>query len=463
MVARDLFIVHNGIFDAWSAYDSQALSTTTGATLRRPLAERTDANKQEAISYAAYQTLVDLLPSQKPVFDGVMTGLGYNPNNNSTDTATAAGIGNLAAQNLLAIRHDDGSNQLGNAPGGTPGVPYSDYTGYSPVNTPDQINDLNHWQPLRVSDGQGGFVEQKFIAPFWGNVTPFALTAFDQFPLPAPKLYDANNPTSPESQAFLAQAEEILHYSANLNDEQKVIAEYWADGPSSELPPGHWNLFGQFVSDRDNHNLDEDAKMFFALNGAIFDASIATWGYKREFDYVRPVTAIHELFKDQEVQAWAGPNQGTQTILGQDWQPYQAETVVTPPFAEYTSGHSAFSAAGAEILKLFTGSDAFGDSVMIAGDDPRHFESGLADVTLSWDTFTAAADEAGISRRYGGIHFADGDLNGRTLGRQVAAQAWAKSQIFINGEKVPEPSSTFGILLLEAIGIGSLLIRQIIH
>ena len=112
--------------------------------------------------------------------------------------------------------------------------------------------------------------------------------------------------------AFVAQAQAVLDYSANLTDQQKVIAEYWADGPSSELPPGHWNLFAQSISDRDFHSIDADATMFFALNGAIFDASIATWGNKREFDYVRPVTAIRELFRDKQVLAWAGPNQGSQ-------------------------------------------------------------------------------------------------------------------------------------------------------
>jgi hypothetical protein len=424
----------------------------SGGDYRRPDSERTLANKQEAISYAAYRTLVDLFPSQKSVFDSQFTNLGNNPNNITTDLTTAAGIGNVSAQNLLNIRHNDGSNQLGNLNGGSP---YSDYTVYTPVNTPTQVNDINHWQPLRVSDGHGGTVDQKFIAPFWGNVTPFALTSYNQFPVNTPKTYDPNNPNSSESLAFKQQAQEALDFSANLTPEQKVIAEYWADGPSTELPPGHWNLFGQFVSNRDNHTLDDDAKMFFALNAAIFDASIATWGYKRQFDSVRPITAIHELFKDQYVLAWAGPNQGTQLILGQDWQPYQAPTIVTPPFAEYTSGHSAFSAAGAEILQLFTGSDTFGDSVTIPGNDPKHFETGLPDVTLSWNTFTDAADEAGISRRYGGIHFTDGDLDGRVLGREVATQAWAKVQAFIDPTSIPESSANWGLFGLGVLGIGS--------
>jgi hypothetical protein len=246
-----------------------------------------------------------------------------------------------------------------------------------------------------------------------------------------------------------------------LTDRQKTIAEYWADGPSTDLPPGHWNLFAQTISDRDNHDLDADTKLFFALNGAIFDASIAAWGYKREFDYVRPVTAIRELFRDQQVSAWGGPNQGTQTILGQDWQPYQAPTIVTPPFAEYVSGHTAFSNAGAEILRRFTGSDVFNGSVTILGTDPRHFETGIADTTLNWPTFSDAAAEAGISRLYGGIHFSDGNINAEALGRSVAGQSWLRAQSFINPTSVPEPDSNYVFGLVGIfLAVGSCLKRS---
>jgi hypothetical protein len=98
------------------------------------------------------------------------------------------------------------------------------------------------------------------------------------------------------------------------------------------------------------------------------------------------------------------------------------------------SGHSAFSAAGAEVLKRFTGSDAFGNSVTI----PAHSllaepTSPAADTTLAWATFSEAADEAGISRRYGGIHFIDGDLRSRVLGRQVGSQAWRKAKAYWTG------------------------------
>lgn len=175
--------------------------------------------------------------------------------------------------------------------------------------------------------------------------------------------------------------------------------------------------------------------MFFALTNAIFDAGVACWDTKRAFDSVRPVTAIHFLFAGQQVNAWGGPYQGTRLINGRDWQPYQAATVVTPPFPEFFSGHSIFSAAGAETLYRFTESDNFGGSFTQKAGTSR-VEPGAVpatDITLSWATFSDAADQAGISRRYGGIHFEQGDLVGRALGRQVAAQAWDRAQAYITG------------------------------
>src|SRR5262249_57342438 len=115
-------------------------------SLRRPRSERTADNKQQAISFAAYRVLVDLFPTQAAVFDSVMNSLGYNAGDLALDSSPA-GIGNISAQALLNYRHHDGSNQLGDL---HPGA-YSDYTGYTPVNTVDQLNDPNRWQPLLVN------------------------------------------------------------------------------------------------------------------------------------------------------------------------------------------------------------------------------------------------------------------------------------------------------------------------
>ncbi len=421
IVARALAIVHTAMFDAWAAYDKDAIGTRLGTTLRRPANERRDANKQRAVSYAAYRALSDLFPSEIPSFNARMASLGYDPNDVTTDVTTAAGIGNVAAKAVIDYRHGDGSNQLGDLNPGN----YSDYTGYTPVNSPSVISDPNRWQPIQI-----GLSTQRFIAPHWKNVTPFALTSASQFrPAVLPNQYP--------SAGYTQQADEVIAYSANLTDREKVIAEYWADGPRSELPPGHWCLFAEAVSRRDRHSVDEDVPMFFAMTNAVFDASIASWEAKRYFDSVRPVTAVHFLYSGVPIRAWAGPGLGTQWIDGKDWRPYQAASVVTPPFPEFISGHSIFSAAAAEVLKRYTGSDDFGGSVTIAAGSSR-VEPGLVPataVTLSWTTFSVAADEAGISRRYGGIHFIEGDVQSRALGRLIGKQAYLRAQQYINRDK----------------------------
>jgi hypothetical protein len=435
IVARMLAIVHTAMFDAWAAYDQTAVPTRANGIARRPASENTDANKTIAMSYAAYRTSVDLFPSDTAVADAQMALQGLDPSNTSSDTTTPIGIGNIAADAVILFRHDDGANQLGDELDST--GPYSDYnipgsyTKFQAVNTPDLINDPNQWQPLRVSDGHGGFVIQTYIAPFWANVIPFALKSPLQFPGNGPELY-------PEG-GYIKQAEQLIDYSADLTDEQKVIAEYWKDGPHSELPPGHWALFGQFVSQRDNHTLDDDTKMFFALSNAIFDASVASWAVKRAHTSVRPITAIHFLKTGKPIRSWGGPCQGTRLITGENWLPYQPKTIVTPPFPEYYSGHSIFSAAGAEILESFTGSDNFGDSVTFQpGSSVVEPCTPKQAVTLSWATFSEAADQAGISRRYGGIHFPEGDLDARAAGRLVGAQAWQKALTFFNGTATPQ-------------------------
>src|SRR5947199_2081177 len=137
--------------------------------------------------------------------------------------------------------------------------------------------------------------------------------------------------------------------SVELADRQKMFSEYWSDGPNSEQPPGHWALFAQFVSARDHHSLDDDVKLFFALTNAIFDAGIVAWDAKRAFDSVRPATAIPFVFQGQQIRCWGGPGHGTVTTDGRDWTPYQSSQFPTPPFPEFVSLHSSFSAAGAEI------------------------------------------------------------------------------------------------------------------
>lgn len=416
--ARALAIVHTAMYDAWACYDAKASGTIAGKTLRRPEAERTDANKVKAISFAAYRALVDLFPAQKADADAKMAFLGFDPTDVAESDTTPSGLGNKVARLLLASRHDDGANQLGNLAAGA----YSDYTGYVPTNTPDVVIDPSKWQPLRFANG----ATPGYIAPHWGNVVPFGMTSGSEFRPPAPPTY--GSPT------YIAQIQDMLAYTEVIDDEKKVIAEYWADGPGSVLPPGHWMIFGQWVSQRDRHTLDQDIKMFFLLGNAVMDASIACWDAKRFYNTSRPITAIRNLMVGQQVMSFISPASGFGLVDGSAWLPYQSPNFITPPFPEYTSGHSTFSAAGAEILKRFTGSDTFGMSVNIPAGS-MSFEPGVpaAPMTLSWGTFTDAADQAGISRLIGGIHFTAGDREGRRCGRLVAEAVWDRGNAFISG------------------------------
>jgi hypothetical protein len=435
MVARALAMVHTAMYDAWAAYDKVAVGTRLRNLLRRPEAEHTQANKARAMSQAAYLVLLYLYPTEKATFDAKMTSLGFTPVLNNTDVNTPIGVGNLAAQAVIDYRRGDGANQDGTL--AASGVPYADYTGYVPANPaalfslPTPLSGIiapDKWQPITYFDGGGIARTPGFIGPQWQRVIPFALTSASQFRPTPPKALG-----TPE---FTAQAQRVMDVQVALTEKQKVIAEYWADGPASELPPGHWGLFAQFVSDRDKNSNDKDVRMFFAVANSIHDAAIATWEAKRFYDYARPISAIRFLMNGRTVQSFGvgGPAAGLVSVQGEAWRTFQVSTFPTPPFPEYTSGHSAFSAAGAEALKQFTGSDNFGASYTQAARTLRADTSlPAAALTLTWATFTEAANEAGISRIYGGIHFEDGNNAGLELGRKVGVQAYNKAKSYWEG------------------------------
>lgn len=279
---------------------------------------------------------------------------------------------------------------------------------------------------------------QNFLGAHWCFVTPFAISKGEEF-----RSALDSEPAEFGSKEYEQQAKEILDISANLGDREKMISEYWSDGPRSEQPPGHWMLFAQYVSARDHHTLDDDVKMFFLLSNAMLDAGIAAWDAKLAYDSVRPITAINFLYKGKRIRAWGGPGKGIVEMDGSQWIPYQPATFPTPPFPDFVSGHSTFSAAAARTLALWTGSDNFGHSVTLSAGSSK-IEPGITpaqSVVLKWDTFSAAADEAGMSRRYGGIHFTLADTMGRKLGRLVADRVWAKAQTYFDGTNTsPAPT-----------------------
>jgi hypothetical protein len=276
---------------------------------------------------------------------------------------------------------------------------------------------------------------QQYTTPQWKDVKAFS-----------PFNYQVPGPVKlPNGQYSTADTVQEYNDSKDLSDRGKVTAEYWADGPKTEFPPGHLAVFAQVLSRKRGNTLDTDAKMFFTLGNALMDASIAAWWAKFKWDFVRPTTAIREYFKSLNtptIRSWLGPYKGYGDVPPEQWQPYQAPGVVTPPFPEYVSGHSTFSAAGTYVLNGYTQNSAFGASVTIKEGsslfEPKNAAhptgyTPATDIVLSWPTFNAAAVEAGMSRRYGGIHFKSGDEHGRMLGTQVGSFAYSKAQNYITG------------------------------
>jgi Vanadium chloroperoxidase N-terminal domain len=450
ITSRALGVLHTATYDAWAAYD-RAKATLQNGNTDQPLSSDpavNDANKSKAISVAAYETLSYLFPNREPIFADHMEALedlGYF--DLASDPTAAANVGHNAAQAVITYRKGDGSNQTQN-PDGTVSYPCTPAGSgipcpYKPTRNWNEPTDPWRWQPLCVPLGETckppptnpGPSQQAPTTPQWGNIKSFASLVALQTKVPPP----------PKTTADIDLALADTNLSGPNGDLKKVTAEYWADGPSTEFPPGHMAVFAQFLCRKRQNNLDTDVKFFFALGNALLDAGIASWWQKYKWDFWRPITAIRHHYYNKDVTSWLGPggnpsNGNFGTVKGQDWKPYQAANVVTPPFPEYVSGHSTFSAAGNVIMVGFTGSDNFGGSVTISALNPdgtpwSKIEPGTPanPVTLYWPTFTAMANDAGISRRYGGIHFKSGDLQARSLGNMVGQNVWSRAQSYFRG------------------------------
>lgn len=441
ILARQMAIVATAMYDAWAAYDERAVGVYTGGKLRRPAAERTEDNKRKAMAYAAYRTTRDQFPVTTKNITALMQKWGYDVADLSMDLATPTGIGNYAAQQILAMRHHDGSNQLGDEVGSN-GKPYSDYTFYFTVNPPNEIYNPDRWQQIPFDDGKGGKFTPNFLCAHWYRVVPFGLESPSQFrPGPPPKV---------GSEQLKKEVDECINFNATLTPEQKAIVEFMRDGPRSTGQSGHWLRFAQAVSRRDHNNLDTDVKMYMAVANTAMDAFIASWECKRFYDSSRPWTLIHYYYKGKDIDGWTGPGKGVAKIKGENWIPYSPSTFVTPPFPGYPSGHSTVSAGCAKMLELFTGSDRFGDeeqrtagAITEQGFDCKAMQAVhgkmdaddklTCDVALRLPTFSAVAEMAGISRVMGGYHIQSDNVEGLKMGRSVAQYLWPKCQAYFNG------------------------------
>jgi hypothetical protein len=549
--ARNLFHTSAAMWDAWAAYDS----TAEGYFVKEKLhTDDVQAAREAAISYAAYRLLLhrySVASGLQETFDeltATMAKLCYRIDYTSTEGDSPAALGNRIAAKVIAYGRNDGAHEA---------LRYADPT-FVPANAPlvvaepgTEMRDPNAWQPLALAQSvaQNGLPVpgkvQSFIGPQWGHVAGFALPkSAEGLPLdpgPAPELGDAASDAR-----FKETAVAVIRYSSRLEaddgatldigpgalggndlgtndgdghdvnpetglpyapdvvsrgDYERALAEYWADGPKSETPPGHWNTIANEISDTPGlehriggrgpvvDRLEWDVKLYLALNGAVHDAAVAAWGAKRFYDSARPISMIrymggkgqssdpqgpsydpdglplvpglievvtrassapgerHAELADHvgeiAIRAWsgppeepAGPSQGVRWILAGDWVPYQAPTFVTPAFPGYISGHSTFSRAAAEVLTGFTGNSYFPGGLYEWHVPAGSFgiESGPSeDLTMQWATYFDAADAAGISRLYMGIHVSPDDFGGRKVGSRCGKDAWALAQEYFDG------------------------------
>jgi membrane-associated phospholipid phosphatase len=319
-------------------------------------------SESAAASTAAFIVLESLFPAQQAKFqDELRQALRAVPR--GTAKAQGMGLGMDVALKILALRGNDGSQTT---------------VTYTPGSAPGQ------WVPTPP-----GFAAA--LLPNWGNVTPFALRRGNQF-RPA-------GPPALTSTAYAAAFNEVMSLgsatSTTRTAEQTQIAQFWADGSGTETPPGHWNEIAQNVALSRHNTLEENARMFALLNMALADAGIASWDAKYATNFWRPVTAIQNADLDGNAA----------TAKDASWTPL----LVTPPFPTYISGHSTFSAAAAAVLTKL-----FGNHV--------HFSSSsdaLPGVQRTFTSFLQAAQEAGQSRIYGGIHFQFDNQDGLATGTAV--------------------------------------------
>lgn len=351
-----------------------------------------------AAAQAAYRVLSQLYPTQQSALAAALTAsLGASPNGAAKTQGIA--LGDSVGAGMIALRANDGSvNTQPPFMGGT---------------APGQ------WRPTGPAFAPG-------LLPNWPTVTPFAIDSGSQFRASAPPALD-----SVEYAAAFNEVKAIGALNSTVRtQDQTAIALFWSDGGGTETPPGHWNSIAQTVALSQNNSLQQNARLFALLNMGLADAAISDWDTKYTYDLWRPVTAIQLADTDGNADTLADPA----------WQ----SLITTPNFPSYSSGHSAFSMAGATILSDFYGTDN------IAFDLSSDGLSGIR----HYDSFTGAAIEAGMSRIYGGIHFSFDNTASATMGQEIGQYVYGSRLA-----AVPEPGA-FGLLAGMALTGGVFLRRR---
>ena len=488
--ARVFSILHTAIYDAYAAYSEVSIRVSVDLlndNFEISNSGRNNNGPEDAMHFAAHTVLSTMFPDSSAVVDRVFEDrLGLSIDDMD---GNAAIIGRDAAYDVLTPRLaemaflDSLSASL-----------------YSPQNSNDKnISNIVAWTP------EGNENLQSILSPEFSLLEPFALpqlsdgsTNYEQFRPPPPEpfftttfadaqinianksfnltravsidgdLYPAGAdiPVSRDliglaiNPEFISQTEALIYASANLQPEQRVVAELWEDNLGTSFPPGAMMSLAQFTSERDGHDIASDAQLFLSMGNAMLDAAISTWDAKLFYDYARPFQVVRSLGElgligspgidemtgeaGHVIEAFAGwdpdtgASLGTQTILALNFVTYQLTQLqggsFSPPFPEYVSGHSGFSSAASSVLNAFTGSDYLGATLSIpakSSDFDPTFPN--TDLELYWETFSDLAQEAGMSRIYGGIHFDQGNEEGLILGTQIGTYSYELGVSFADG------------------------------
>jgi hypothetical protein len=426
LVIRVTAEVTNAWFDASAPYRPFAQGVYSKIENRPSSESQNNRNINIACLYASYHVLNSLLPQRNGEWREMLKSVGLDPDDASQDITTPIGIGNVAGKAIVDFREHDGMNQLGDHGGRLYNLePYADYTGFEPFNTAYELRDPSKWQPGVLPTGNGTFRVQQFVTPQYRKVVPYSFDNPNQFNTPRPV---ASNPKGPHGrQAYKQQADEVLQASANLTDYEKMIAELFNNKVSG--------LGFSVLYAAQSHDLDllDFITLDFMTNAAAFDAGIVSWNEKAKWNAVRPFSAIRYLYGSRNVTAWGGPGQGTVIDLpANEWKEY----VNLPDHPEYPSVSTAVCEAQAQAARRFFGSDELNWSVP-APKGTSTIEPGItpaADITLGpWATWTAFAEDCGLSRLWGGLHFRAAIEASRVFGPQVGELAYQFVQRHLEG------------------------------
>lgn len=421
LVLRITTLITNSWFDAIAPYHPTAVGVYSHLG-RQEAGQATNSNRNTAVLYASYRVLNSLLPNHRADWEGMLTSVGLDPDDDQEDPNTPIGIGNRAGNAVVANREHDGMNQLGDEGGRNYNrVPYADYLGYQPVNTAYVLKDPSRWQPNVISAGNGIFLVQQFVTPQMRVTMPYSYDNPNPFNAPVPTGSNAKH-----RQAYRQQADEVLAASAGLTDEQKMTAELF-DNKLASL-----GFAALFASQANGLSLEGFIQYDFLTNLAAFDTAIVVWNEKYRYDAVRPFSAIRYLYGNRAVTAWGGPGKGTVNDLpASEWRSY----LNTADHPEYPSGSASFCAAHAQASRRFLGSDDLG-WVVPAPAGSSIVEPGITpagDIELEFGTWSTFEEECGLSRLWGGVHFMAAITAGQALGHRIGNLAYTFINSHING------------------------------